>query len=248
MDIQNKYGAKIRCIQCYDNSSYDMLFIPGGPGFDSEYMISLSTIIVANTSRYLIDLPNKDFDKWTEILLQTIKQFNNPILICHSFGAMLVLLIPELDGIIKKLVILNSSPVLWFDPTKLTREVRCFLDRPSYKSMQSALVASGQLYFDKRNVSDGSFFLSKLKFDYEPAKWWLDRIIRYGYNAKWVPTIPTLVVCGEYDNVTYLSLWYVNGKFIKQNIKMTLVSNAGHFSWLENPSQVAHVVNSFLKS
>jgi pimeloyl-ACP methyl ester carboxylesterase len=106
---------------------YNWLFLPGGPGADSSYYLSLIEELDMAGNFWLIDFPangsnlqnpgdsDYNFDLWEDYFIPAINRFENPILVGQSFGGMFPLLFPILETILKGFVILSSAPRLWFD-------------------------------------------------------------------------------------------------------------------------------------
>jgi pimeloyl-ACP methyl ester carboxylesterase len=110
---------------CASNGSKPLnwLFVPGGPGIDSSYLLSLIDILQLSGNIWLLDLPgngsnkrNKvDFEDWFLFFIAAIKQVPNPVIVGHSVGAMLALLTKECEHLLQGFIILNSAPCLWQD-------------------------------------------------------------------------------------------------------------------------------------
>ncbi len=57
--------------------------------------------------------------------------------------------------------------------------------------------------------------------------------------------LPTLLLCGEHDTITPPSVMKEMAKQIK-NATFSLISNSGHMSVIENPTQANHAIKTFL--
>jgi pimeloyl-ACP methyl ester carboxylesterase len=106
--------------QTNEGMNYNWLFFPGGAGLDSSYLRSLVDELNLPGNIWLIDLPgnggniqdsfSENYDRWIEIYSRIFGQFDNPILVGHSFGGMFPLLFSELETHLKGFIILNSAP------------------------------------------------------------------------------------------------------------------------------------------
>jgi pimeloyl-ACP methyl ester carboxylesterase len=65
---------------------------------------------------------------------------------------------------------------------------------------------------------------------------------------KWAPQkIPTLIMAGEKDQITPLKLFEKEKQFCRNNIHFKSIQNAGHFPWIENPTEVAKEFMAYAK-
>lgn len=247
--------------------AYNWLFFPGGPGADSSYFLDLVNLLNLPGNTWLIDLPGNgsnvsenvsyNFDHWFDCLLPCLAKFQNPIYVGHSFGAMLPLLFPELENILKGFVILNSSPSLWIEEAaKLTvakglsifvEPLEEFKNNPSPATFTKALMACMPYYFPEESISQGRLLFQSLPFNYLAATWWLHKATEINYNAKWIPqTVPTLIMGGSEDCMTPYSLFEKDQRFDRDNITRKLIHKAGHAPWLEKPTEVKAAFHDLL--
>jgi pimeloyl-ACP methyl ester carboxylesterase len=238
---------------------YNWLFFPGGPGGDSSYLYSLVDELNLPGNVWLIDMPGNgsnlqdgftdDFDQWMVIFPQIIKQFDNPVLVGHSFGGMFPLLFPELENHLKGFVILNSTPVLWleeavayskqFNLPDLSQEMQEFTLHPNQETFDTALNACMPYYFPEKTLEKGRALLSQVPFRYQPAVWWQRKAIELNFSAKWIPEkVPTLIIGSKYDCICPFSLFEKDLRFHRPNIELLFIKDAGHMDWVENPGAV----------
>jgi pimeloyl-ACP methyl ester carboxylesterase len=203
--------------QTKEGKNYNWLFLPGGPGADSSYLRSLVDELELPGNTWLIDLPgnggnvqssfSENYDQWIELFSKIIGQFDNPILVGHSFGGMFPLLFPELENYLKGFVILNSAPVLWleeainyskqFDLPDLSRDMQEFTQNPNQDTFNAALEACMPYYFPKVTLEEGRKLFSQTPCRWQPAVWWQRKAIELNFSAKWIPqNIPTLIIEG----------------------------------------------------
>lgn len=243
------------------------LFFPGGPGADSSYFLDLLQTIQIPGNVWLIDLPGNgshavkqdNFDIWLDIFLPTIRRFDNPVLVGHSFGGQLPLLYPDLEDILSGLVLFNTSPCLWLEEAvamakelklpDLSLEMQVFTENPTQETFNEALSACVPYYFPEETLAIGKKMLSDLPVNFHPAVWWQKKAIEINFNAKWIPqNVPTLVIGAEFDAITPFSLFIKDKRFDRTNIIKHLIPHAGHFPWLEKPEEVKELFRNFLTS
>ncbi|MBP7074142.1 MAG: alpha/beta hydrolase [Rhabdochlamydiaceae bacterium] len=239
--------------------NYNWLFFPGGPGADSSYLRSLVDELKLPGNVWLIDLPGNgsnasdsysdNFDSWFELFPRIVKQFDNPIVVGHSFGGMLPLLYPDLETILAGCIILNSAPVLWqeeavayskqFDLPDLTSDMHAFIQTPNQETFDGALNACMPYYFPKETLEKGRKLLSQLPFSYRAAVWGQVKALEGKLLAQWIPQqVPTLIIGSKYDCICPFSLFTKDERFRRKNIRLLFIEDAGHCPWVENPIAV----------
>ena len=244
------------------------LFMPGGPGADSRYFISLIKNLDAPGNFWLIDLPGNgtnvsdqvpmdyNFDHWCEIFVSIMQKFANTIYVGHSFGGMFPLLFPQLETLLKGLVILNSAPCLWLEEAAvfakknhlplLEKPMQEFQDNPNPATFKAALLACAPYYFTTSILEVGKQLLEQLPFNYLAAVWWLKKAQEINFSAKWVPEkVPTLIISASHDFIVPYTLFERDQRFQKENIIMHKIENAGHFPWLEQTDLVKAAFKTF---
>lgn len=251
------------------NALFNWLFIPGGPGGDSSYFLSLIKLLDVPGNFWLIDMPGNgsnisgntpadfNFDSWDEHLISTIQKFENPIIVGHSFGGMFPLLFPNLENLLKGFVILNSAPSLWLEEAAkcagqkniplLAEPMADFEQNPNQETFKKALLACAPYYFSANNLEKGTELLSQLPFNYFAAVWWLKRASSTNFTAQWVPeSVPTLIIGASDDCITPITLFERDTRFSRKNIKLTKIQDAGHFPWLEQGDTVKNEFKMFI--
>ncbi len=260
-------GVRYRLLKSVSGQNYNWLFFPGGPGFDSRYLLSLVNGLTLPGKIWLIDLPfngdnlvkaEKDYDYnlWFDYLVPSIKNFSDPIFVGHSFGGMFPLLFPELENILKGFVVLNSTPALWLEAAAqkakekdipiLTEPMEEFSANPNDDTFKNALMACLPYYFPSHSIEQGRSLLANVPMNFNAAVWWINKAVDMKFNAKWVPKrVPTLIIGGTEDCITPFHLFANDPRFNKPNILLEEIKGAGHLPWIEKSEAVQGLFNSF---
>lgn len=256
---------RYRLISTNGGKPYNWLFIPGGPGADSSYFLTLTSLVDFPGNVWFIDLPGMgdhpadehyNFDTWFDIFLPMVKQFENPIVVGHSFGGMFPLLYPELENLLKGYIILNSAPSLWLEEAvhygkqfklpDLSREVAEFTQNPSQETCRVALDACMPYYFPPQTLELGRQMVAQFSFNFKPAVWWQRVAISTQFSAKWIPKkVPTLIIGATYDCICPYTLFRNDPRFKRPNIHQVHIDEGGHFPWIENPEKVVQALTHF---
>jgi len=208
----------------------------------------------------MLDLPgdgsnitsnNKDsFQHWHQALIEAISQFKDVILVAHSTGGMYALSSPELENLLKGLVLLNSAPdAQWqksYSEMCRNRPIDNFdtlaekyHKRPSNETLKKLTIASAPYLFTQKGMAVGIEMLKTLPYNYEACQW-SDAHFDRTYHAAWTPqTIPTLLLTGDSDQIISLKFFKDSKQFHRNNIVIKAISGAGHFPWIDNPDEVA---------
>jgi pimeloyl-ACP methyl ester carboxylesterase len=265
--LYDAHHVRYELYQTNEGKPYNWLFFPGGPGADSSYLSSLVDDLELPGNVWLIDLPgngsniyedySENFDQWIQLFPDIIQQFDNPVLVGHSFGGMFPLLFPELENYLKGFVILNSAPVLWleeavayskqFDLPDLSKEMQEFTLNPNSETFKAALDACMPYYFPKKTLEKGRELLSHVSFQYQPAVWWQRKAIESNFSAKWIPQkVPTLIIGSKYDCICPFSLFKNDKRFQRLNVELLFIEDAGHMIWVENPLAAKETFKNFI--
>ena len=245
------------------------IFLPGGPGVDSAYLIPLIEHLHMPGNYWLIDLPENGtnihnkaassdtFEHWGHYLVDGVSRFQNPVLIGHSFGGYLPLFCPELENVLAGLVILNSTPTLDSDVfattakehqlPSLTEAQALFVKEKNIESIRALYVLESDYFFAKPYREKGIHqIINKLEFSIPAEYWWYTQGAQFYTNIAWIPKkVPTLIIGGSVDYITPLSLFESDKRFKRRNITLHQLNDAGHFPWLEQPQALNELLMQF---
>lgn len=253
-----------------NTNPHDWVFLPGGPGADSSYYMTLIDHLDDLGNCWLMDFPANgdnipnadssdfDFNLWLNYFIPAIQRFNKPILVGQSFGGMLPLLFPELEKILSGFVIFNSAPKLWFTEAinhakenniTNTSDVGIkFRENPTQETFAAALLANAHCHFPEKSIKAGMKMFTQLPFNFEAMLWWFKKIHEIHFDAKWIPqTVPILIMGGRQDFVVPCSVFETDARFHRNNIEMMSLQNAGHFLWFDQMEIVKNALNRFLR-
>jgi len=268
--LYDSQQVRYRLAKSNAGSPYNWLFFPGGPGADSSCLLPLVQALDVPGNLWLIDLPangsnisgqvkaDYDFERWADCFLRIIQKFQNTIYVGHSFGGMFPLLFPQLETLLKGLVILNSAPSLWLEEVEklaqennlpaLTEPMNAFEANPNQSTFKQALLACLPYYFPPNSMEIGKSLVEDLTINYHAAVWWLRKAQEINFTAKWIPQhIPTLIVGATQDYITPFSLFKGDKRFDRTNILLKTIPNAGHFPWIEQMEAVKAAFSELLK-
>jgi pimeloyl-ACP methyl ester carboxylesterase len=254
--------------------NYNWLFLPGGPGIDSSYLQELIYNLDIEGNCWFIDFVLngnnclKDNNKntsslcqnWGYYFLQAISNFENPILVGHSFGGYFPLFFPELESVLKGLVILSAAPTAPLPPANLEPFEQCakenklpervesfsqFLNNPTKKAATNCYLSTVPYAFTKEYLKQGIALIEQLAMSVEVSHWWLTEGAKQYTTIRWIPKeVPSLILGGTHDFVTPFSGFENDKRFHRKNIKLVSLPDAGHFPWVEQPHLISEVFNS----
>lgn len=209
-----------------------------------------------------LDLPGdgsntaSHFSHWSSALIEAVGQFKHVIVVAHSTGGMYVLSIPQLEGLLDGLILLDSAPNADWQISFGQMVNDCPIPElevlhekhrqsPSNETLKKLTVASAPYLFTKKGLAVGIKMLESLPYNHEACQW-SEQHFDQSYQAKWVPqTIPTLILCGDQDRITPPRLFAEAEQFHRDNIEIKLIKDAGHFPWIENPADIAEAFKAY---
>ena len=232
---------------CLMDSQKTLVFLHGW-GVSSEVFKPLYPFLGENFQIYALDLPGfgqtpieklmtlKDYAEFVHKFLKE-NNIKEPIIIGHSFGGAVAIKLALLyPNNISKLILVSASAIR--HPrykimliNKIAGFTKLFLPEQLRKILIKLLRLDKTDYAQINNPKLKETFKNIINEDQSP----------YLSNIK----IPTLVIWGEKDTVTPLQEGELIAKSIP-NAKLSIIKNAGHFRFLENPEEFTKLIKDFI--
>lgn len=259
-ELFTENGTRLRQLS---SGKINILLVPGGPGMGSEYLHSLGMLINNNFGIWLLDLPNngdnkvsgkKNYNDWTSELVQAAKMIDNCVVLGHSFGGMLALMAPELEQQVKALILMSTIPANIFDDggrsyyeePEVASVIKNLTINPSDNNFKELVVKLSHLYFKNEFLKDGVKVMQSTNYCVE-AYFNAREQLMATYEAKYTPSVPTLIISGQQDIVTPIDYFKQSPKFNnKDNIEIKSIPNCNHFPWIEQPEQIQQSLLEFI--
>ena len=182
-------------------------------------------------------------EKYTQLVEDFFRAENidNPVLIGHSFGGRVSILFASRNKT-DKVILVGSAGV------KPRRKPKYYFKVYSYKLMKAVIKLlygqeKGEVVLEKYRSKKGSA-------DYQNASGVMRNVLIKVVNEdlqEVMPQIaaPTLLIWGENDDATPVSDAKIMEKLIP-NAGLVVLKNAGHYCFLEKPTEFSIIVNNFL--
>lgn len=225
-----------------------------GWGCNRTTLASIERLLIPNFKVYNIDFPgfgksSEPSEVWgVEKYTQTIEKFlsieriENPILLGHSFGGRVGILLSSRNKV-RKLILVDAAGI------KPHRSMKYYIKVYSYKTIKHLLPAifgknKSEKILNKYRARVGSSDYSKASVRMRQI---LSRVVNEDLQYA-MPLIkcPTLLVWGTADTATPIS----DARKMEQLIPdsgLVEFQGVGHYSFLEEPYRFAAVINSFLE-
>lgn len=268
--VYDSNHVRYELVRADDREPYNWIFLPGGPGGDSSYLLGLIENVDLPGNVWLLDLPgngsnresvpeNYDYNKWFDLFVPAIKRFENPILVGHSFGGNFPLFFPELETVLKGLISICSTPCLWLEEAPAyakqfhlpdyNNELHAFVEQPNEQTYKDLLFACMPYYCPPASIEAGKALMGKTVCNLLPALWWLKRVTEPDFWSNvWVPqTVPMTVIGATYDCMCPYYLFQNDTRYQRPNITMIHLEEAGHIPWLDSPQALQEVFADFIR-
>lgn len=243
------------------------LLLPGGPGIGSESLNELADVLNVPGAVWLVDLPgdgsnrsppgapDNPFEVWPRAVLEAAQAVDNPVFAGHSTGGMYLLNTPELEGVLRGLVLLDTAPDAGWHPrfVEMTKAyplsaveaaTAVYEADPIDENIAAIAVASAEWNFTAAGLARGRDLLSRMPYN-AAAVAWSDAHFDHVYQARWWPqALPVLRLAGADDRIVWQGGWSVP-RFQTPNVLDRTISGAGHFPWIENPMEVQQAFHEF---
>ena len=237
------------------DSKYTILLLHGW-GVEIETYRVLIDELKKNFKVYALDFPGfgkspnppetynvEDYAKLTLEFINRL-ELKNVVLIGHSFGGrVIVKMVSKLGYSPEKIILMDSAGV------KPKRTVKYYIKIATYKIAKGAI----KLFCGKKKSQKiiAKYRSKKGSADYVAADETMKKVFKTVINEDLVShfkdiTMPTLLIWGELDTATPLS----DAKIMEKEMKdagLVVIKGAGHYSFLNNLSQVVLVINKFLE-
>lgn len=225
-----------------------------GWGCDHTTVASIANTLVKGGLRvYNLDLPghgksDEPDDVWgVERFTECIEEFierlglKNPILIGHSFGGRIAILLSSRHPEVEKIILVDAAGI------KPKRKPKYYIKVYSYKAVKhlaKLLGSAGDKLLDRWRSKTGSA-------DYRNSSPRMRAVMSRCVNEDLKHVMPsikasTLLIWGANDTATPLSDAKTMEKLIP-DAGLVSFEGCGHYSFLDNPGQFRAVIKSFLK-
>ena len=188
----------------------DWLLLPGGPGIGSESLQELADALDAPGAVWLVDLPGDGsnrsapgapedpFGVWPRAVLEAAQAVQNPVFAGHSTGGMYLLGTPELEGVLRGLVLLDTAPdAAWHARyvemarrrplPEVDAAMAIYEADPRDENIAAVAIASAPWNFTSRGLERGRELLARMPYN-AAAVAWSDANFDHVYEARWWPT------------------------------------------------------------
>jgi len=243
------------------------LFLPGGPGIGSDSLHELMDALDVPGALWGVDLPGDGsnvaapgapadpYSIWPGVLVEAARALPNPVFIGHSTGGMYLLSCPELEHLLRGLVLISTAPNAEWQPRFVEMTLRHPLsevDRtsglyeadPSPDRLRDVAVASAEWNFTAKSLRTGRDLLSRMPYRPEAVAW-SDLNFDSTYAAAWWPSeLPTLILSGSEDRIVDQSLWD-DPRYQRSNISRRTILGGAHFPWIEDSRAAKDVFREF---
>ena len=233
--------------------SGDALIMLHGWGHNLGYFLELANTLTKSFTIYLLDLPgfglsslpNSIFstNDYAKLVEKFIIQLNidSPVILGHSFGGKITLHLAT-KNIPKKIIIMGSPgikqprPLGFYLRIHFFRVLKKISSLFSYCGLHLCAFKSYLKKFGSQDYRNAQGIMRKIlvkviEEDVEPL---LTRI-----------TVPSLLIWGELDQETPVSVGKIMGKKLA-NSKLEIIPNGGHLLCLDNFLAIRKIIDEFL--
>lgn len=264
-----KYGYRINHISVGDqlNWMFNWIFLPGGPGLGSEYLIPFCQRLKLPGNIYLADFPmdgtniqgKLDLEHWKQGLIDLVKTFNYPILVTHSFSGMLVLNLPEIENYLKGLILMNTTTQNSFFqhvsamqekhglPDLLPPASAYHLD-PTRETYKDFWKTYKHYCYTPEEMLQGERMIKTYAFNND-AYYYVVKHFYADYTVKFQPkSIPVMTIASENDFICPPDVFMQDERFQSKNITNKMIKKAGHCPWLVYFKDVQNCFDEFVQN
>ena len=191
-------------------------------------------------------LPNKSLTiyDYADLIYEFINSLNitNPILIGHSFGGRIISLLNNYDLKIKKLLLIDIAGI------KPKFNLKLFFKTKLYKLLKLFKFIIPKPYKHKYlNYLFSRFASSDYKELAKNMQETFQNIVKVDLTKEFSKIkLETLIIWGEYDNITPYKDGIKINKLIKNSV-LIKIDNTYHFPYLEKKYLVSRIIFEYLK-
>lgn len=258
----SQYGYRIN--QLSSGSGFNWIFLPGGPGLGSEYLVEFCKKLNLPGNVFLIDFPKDgtntqgslDINDWRNGLIDLIKLYEHPVLVTHSFSGMFVMSTPEIASYLSGLVLMNTttSPT-FFDHTQamckkyslpdLVPAVTKYHMNPSQEAYKEFWQTYKYYCYTPHELALGEEMMSLFAYNNESYNFAIQHFYM-DYVSTLDPThIPVMTIASQYDFICPFNAFTDDERY--KNKMNFIIRNAGHCPWVVNFAQVKECFDQFLQ-
>jgi pimeloyl-ACP methyl ester carboxylesterase len=118
--------------------------------------------------------------------------------------------------------------------------------KPSDFRLKKTMIHAAGYYFTPATREKGIAMLHRCRFHTPPFDWHREHFFPY-YRARYIPSVPTLILAGAGDRANPPYLFTKDARFSQPNFTRHDIPDAGHFPWVERPVQVKKLLEHFMK-
>ncbi|MDR3491285.1 MAG: alpha/beta hydrolase [Gammaproteobacteria bacterium] len=260
-----KYNYRINQIK--SGSDYNWIFLPGGPGLGSEYLLEFCNKLNLPGNTLVVDFPKDgtnnegtlEIKYWQDGLIDLLKTYKNSILVTHSFAGMFALNMPEIESHLAGLILMNTTTHNSFFQhvhamhlkhhlPNLAPAAAAYHLHPSKETFKEFWNTYKYYCFTPEEMELGEQMIPLLAFNSEAYYFAIQNFFMQ-YVCKLHPTsIPTMTICSENDFICPPDIFSQEKYFQSDNITNKIIANAGHCPWLLHFNQVKKCFDAFIAS
>lgn len=265
-DFITDKGFRFKSIAYHNETTVNLVFLPGGPGLGSEYYLPWLYETNFPTNLWRLDFPgdgsniidnDSNYSEWREGLIHALSHLKKVVLVTHSFSGMFVLTMPDLENKLIGLVLMSAAPniewltslpqrVIKYELPDISAANEAYQKNKNNETFKKFTLASWRYFFPTASQKAGLALLEKLPYNYKPYDWIMQNFYP-NFIATWVPQqLPTLILTGEADVLTPMNLFLEDHQFKRNNILVKEIKKAGHFPWIEKPVEVRDTIAAFI--
>lgn len=258
-----KYGYRVNELK--KGSEYTWIFLPGGPGLGSEYLIDFCLKLALPGRLLVVDFPKDgtnpegtlDVTSWNEGLIDLMQTYPGSIIVTHSFSGMFCLNLPELEQHISGLVLMNTTTrnsfferinamQAQFNLPDLILPASEYHLNPSNESYKKFWDTYKYYCFTQEELAEGEKMLPLFAFNNAAYHYAIEHFYPE-YQCRWQPRhIPAMTIASENDYICPDDVFIADKRFQTNNIINKLIKQAGHCPWIMQMPKIQECFDEFL--